>query len=72
MFAPSRGGDFLKSAFRSFGGAVVIAASFKRNTGAVQSRLVSPILNYSHFLNSPCVDQRLVSREAICERKSSL
>ncbi len=57
MFAPSRGGDFLKSAFRSFGGAVVIAASFKRNTGAVQSRLVSPILNYSHFLNSPCVDQ---------------
>ena len=47
MFAPSRGGDFLKSAFRSFGGAVVIAASFKRNTGAV-------------------------SREAICERKSSL
>ena len=58
MFAPSRGGDFLKSAFRSFGGAVVIAASFKRNTGAVQSRLVSPILNYSHFLNSPCVDHR--------------
>ena len=58
MFAPSRGGDFLKSAFRAIGGAVVIAAAFKRNTGAVQSRLVSPILNYSHFLNSPCVDQR--------------
>ena len=57
MFAPSRGGDFLKSAFRAIGGAVVIAAAFKRNTGAVQSRLVSPILNYSHFLNSPCVDQ---------------
>jgi hypothetical protein len=52
-----RGGDFLKSAFRAIGGAVVIAASFKRNTGAVQSRLVSPFLNYSHFLNSPCVDQ---------------
>ena len=34
----------------------MIAASFKRNTDAVQSRLVSPILNYSHFLNSPCVD----------------
>ena len=57
MFAPSRGGDFLKSAFRAIGGAVVIAAAFKRNTGAVQSRLVSPILNYSHFLNSPCADQ---------------
>ena len=57
MFAPSRGGDFLKSAFRAIGGAVVIAAAFKRNTDAVQSRLVSPILNYSHFLNSPCVDQ---------------
>jgi hypothetical protein len=53
-----RGGDFLKSAFRAIGGAVVIAAAFKRNTGAVQSRLVSPILNYSHFLNSPCVDHR--------------
>ena len=60
MFAPSRGGDFLKSAFRAIGGAVVIAAAFKRNTGAVQSRLVSPILNYSHFLNSPCADQRAI------------
>jgi len=54
-----RGGDFLKSAFRAIGGAVVIAASFKRNTDAVQSRLVSPFLNYSHFLNSPCVDQQV-------------
>lgn len=56
MFAPSRGGDFLKMGSRAIGGAVVIAASFKRNTGAVQSRLVSPILNYSHFLNSPCIN----------------
>jgi hypothetical protein len=53
-----RGGDFLKMGSRSIGGAVVIAAAFKRNTDAVQSRLVSPFLNYSHFLNSPCVDQR--------------
>ena len=60
MFAPSRGGDFLKSAFRAIGGAVVIATAFKRNTGTGQSRLVSPILNYSHFLNSPCVNQRLI------------
>ena len=43
--------------FRSIGGAVVIATAFKRNTGAGQSRLVSPFLNYSHFLNSPCVNQ---------------
>ena len=57
-----RGGDFLKSAFRAIGVTVVIAAAFKRNTDAVQSRLVSPILNYSHFLNSPCINQsRLVS-----------
>ena len=56
MFAPSRGGDFLKMGSRSIGGAVVIAAAFKRNTDAVQPRLVSPFLNYSHFLNSPCVD----------------
>ena len=70
MFAPSRGGDFLKSAFRSFGGAVVIAASFKRNTGAVQSRLVSPILNYSHFHNSPCVvyrAKRYAKGNQVCE-----
>ena len=57
MFAPSRGGDFLKMGSRSIGGAVVIATAFKRNTGAGQSRLVSPFLNYSHFLNSPCVNQ---------------
>ena len=42
---------------RAIGGAVVIATAFKRNTGAGQSRLVSPFLNYSHFLNSPCVNQ---------------
>jgi len=56
MFAPSRGGDFLKMGSRSIGGAVVIATAFKRNTGAGQSRLVSPFLNYSHFLNSPCIN----------------
>ena len=55
MFAPSRGGDFLKMGSRSIGGAVVIATALKRNTGAGQSRLVSPFLNYSHFLNSPCI-----------------
>jgi len=62
-----RGGDFLKSAFRAIGGAVVIAAAFKRNTGAVQSRLVSPILNYSHFLNSPCVDQHFLTPNIISD-----
>ena len=56
MFAPSRGGDFLKMGSSSIGGAVVIATAFKRNTDAVQSRLVSPFLNYSHFLNSPCIN----------------
>ena len=50
MFAPSRGGDFLKMGSRSIGGAVVIATAFKRNTGAGQSRLVSPFLNYSHCI----------------------
>ena len=67
MFAPSRGGDFLKSAFRAIGGAVVIAAAFKRNTDAVQSRLVSPILNYSHFLNSPCADQHPIFSRFPCQ-----
>ena len=49
MFAPSRGGDFLKMGSRSFGGAVVIATAFKRNTGAGQSSPVSPFFNYSHL-----------------------
>jgi hypothetical protein len=61
MFAPSRGGDFLKMGSRSIGGAVVIATAFKRNTGAGQSRLVAPFLTYSHFLNSPCVDHQVKS-----------
>ena len=56
MFAPSRGGNFLKMGSRAISGAVVIAAAFKRNTGAGQSRLVSPFLNYSHFLNSPYIN----------------
>ena len=62
MFAPSRGGDFLKMGSRSIGGAVVIATAFKRNTGAGQSRLVSPFLNYSHFLNSPCINQYCIAQ----------
>ena len=65
MFAPSRGGNFLKMGSRAISGAVVIAAAFKRNTGAGQSRLVSPFLNYSHFLNSPCVDQRFFAMKKI-------
>ena len=56
MFAPSRGGDFLKMGSRSIGGAVVIATAFKRNTGAGQ---ITPAIAYSQLLsllNSPCVD----------------
>ena len=68
MFAPSRGGDFLKSAFRAIGGAVVIVAAFQRNTGAGQSRLVSPFLNYSHFLNSPCINQHFLNSPCINHR----
>ena len=67
MFAPSRGGDFLKMGSRSIGGAVVIAAAFKRNTGAGQSRLVSPILNYSHFLDSLYRAKRYAKGNQVCE-----